>query len=285
MPHPIPALLRRAVAPLLLAALAAGCAAPATAPDADLARRLDALLPADVLLLGEQHDAPQHHELEREVVQALAARGQLAALAMEMADRGTSTAALPRGASPSQLQAALHWNDAAWPWAAYGPVVTAAQRAGVPVLGANLPRSAMPAAMADAALDQQLNGPALKAQQQAIRIGHCGRLPESQIRPMTRIQVARDRAMAQTLAQAVQQAQARRPGQTVLLIAGAGHANKVLGVAQHLPHALRVKAVRMEADGGNAADTAPDPVHRADFDATWHTPALAHKDYCAGVGA
>ena len=74
--------------------------------------------------------------------------------------------------------------------------------AGVPVLGANLPMAQMRAAMADAQLDARLPGPALKAQQQAIRRGHCDLLPESQISPMTRIQVARDIRMARTIEQA-----------------------------------------------------------------------------------
>ena len=47
-----------------------------------------------VLLLGEQHDAANHQRLQRETVQALASRSQLAALALEMAESGTSTAGL-----------------------------------------------------------------------------------------------------------------------------------------------------------------------------------------------
>ncbi len=261
---------------LALTALVAGCSAvPPGGAGTSLAPRLAALLPADVLLLGEQHDAPEHHAIERETVAALAARGQLAAVAIEMAETGNATGHLAPEATEQQVQAALGWDDKAWPWADYAPAVMAAVRAGAPVLGANLPRARMVDAMADVSLDVQLSGPALKAQQQAIRIGHCGRLPESQIKPMTRIQIARDREMAHTLAQA------RQAGKTVLLIAGAGHANKVLGVAQQLPTGLTVRAVRMQADGGDPADTAPDPEHRADFDAIWHTPALPPRDYCA----
>ena len=261
---------------LALTVLLAGCSAmPPGRATAPLAPRLAALLPTDVLLLGEQHDAPEHHVIERETVAALAARGQLAALVIEMAEAGNTTGYLVPDASEPQVQAALSWNDKAWPWADYGPPVMAAVRAGVPVLGANLPRARMQDAMADVSLDVQLSGPALKAQQQAIRIGHCGRLPESRIKPMTRVQIARDREMAHTVAQA------RKAGKTVLLISGAAHANKMLGVAQQLPTGLTVKAVRMEADGGSAADTAPDPEHRADFDAIWHTPALPPRDYCA----
>ena len=231
--------------------------------------RLAAWLPADVLLLGEQHDAGAHQRVQQVIVATLAARGQLAGLALEMADSGTSTASSPPSASPEQVRALLHWDDAAWPWAAYGPVVMTAVRAGVPVLGANLPRSEMRASMADSQLDQRLPGPALKAQQQLIRQGHCDLLPEGQITPMTRIQIARDRRMADTLAKAVQ------PGKVVLLISGSVHADKQLGVPQHLPAGLQVKSVRLLAGG--------QVLPGESFDSVWITEALPNKDHCAGL--
>ena len=107
------------------------------------------------------------------------------------------------------------------------------------VTGANLPREQMRDAMADSSLDAALPGPALKAQQQAIRNGHCGLLPESQITPMTRVQIARDRAMAATLAQLVQ------PGKTVVLIAGVGHVDRDTGVPRHLPAGLVSRSVEL----------------------------------------
>ena len=231
--------------------------------------RLAAWLPADVLLLGEQHDAVAHQRVQQGLVATLAGRGQLAALALEMADSGTSTAGLPSDASPEQVRASLKWDDTAWPWTAYGPVVMSAQRAGVPVLGANLPRSDMRASMADSQLDLRLPAPALKAQQQLIRQGHCDLLPEGQITPMTRIQIARDRRMADTLAKAVQ------PGKVVVLISGSVHADKQLGVPQHLPAGLQVKSVRLLAGG----KVLPGET----FDSIWGTEATPDKDYCAGL--
>lgn len=202
--------------------LLAGCAwAPAASP-------------TDILLLGEQHDAPEHQQLHRRAIEALARQGRLAAVALEMAEQGTSTAGLPTDASEAAVRTALRWEDAAWPWQSYGPAVMAAVAAGVPVIGANLPRPSLRPAMADATLDALLPGPALKAQQQAIREGHCQLLPEAQIAPMTRVQIARDRAMARTLSQAAV------AGKTVVLLAGAAHVDPALGVPQHLPAALRV---------------------------------------------
>jgi uncharacterized iron-regulated protein len=189
----------------------------------------------DVLLLGEQHDARAHQELQRRVVESLAARGRLAGLALEMAEQGTSTAGLGADAPEQAVRGALRWDEAGWPWARYGPSVMAAVRSGAPVVGANLPRAQLRPVMGDAGLDGLLPATALQAQQGAIRAGHCGLLPETRIMPMARVQIARDRAMAQALARAVV------PGKTVVLIAGAGHVDPQLGVPQHLPAGLRVQ--------------------------------------------
>ena len=135
-----------------LTAFLAGCASgPMT-----LEQRLDRLLPTDILLVGEQHDAAAHQQIEREIVESLASRRQLAALAVEMAESGTDTGKLPAVATEAQVRTALRWSDDAWPWKSYGPVVMAAVRAGVPVLGAKLPRARMKDAMADVSLDAQL---------------------------------------------------------------------------------------------------------------------------------
>lgn len=253
---------RIAVMLLLPAAITlAGCAG---APRIDAA----SLLPADAVLLGEQHDAREHQRIHREVIEALAARGVLAGVGIEMAERGASTRGLARDAGEADARLALRWNDEAWPWAAYGPAVMAAVRAGVPVDGANLPRAEMRAAMARTEIDLLLPRAALAAQQEAIREGHCGLLPEAQIAPMTRIQLSRDTAMAQTLVEAAQ------PGRTVVLLAGSGHVDRRLGVPQHLPRTWTVKAVRLLA--GSAK-----PAGANAFDAVWTTPALPPKDHCA----
>jgi len=255
--------------PLVGAVTLAACAATSPSADAPVSRRVAALMPADALLLGEQHDAPEHQVIERETVEALAAKGRLAALAIEMAEEGNSTGHLPQDATEAQVKTALSWNDKAWPWATYGPVVMAAVSAGVPVVGANLQRAHMKDAMADVSLDAQLATEAQASQQEAVRSGHCNLLPESQIVPMTRIQIARDRAMAQTIVKA------RAPGKTVLLVSGSGHANRMLGVPQHLPNDVSVKVVQMQAGGPRATAGA--------FDAAWPSPPVPEKDYCADV--
>ena len=189
-----------------------------------------------------------------------------------MADSGRSTQALPASAREAEVLQALAWQDAAWPWAAYGPGVMSAVRAGVPVLGANLPRGEMAAHMADTSLDQRLPPAAWAAQEQAIRDGHCDLLPPAQITPMTRIQIGRDMRMARETGAALQLA---KPGQLVVLISGSAHADKSLGVPRHLPASVRVTAVRFLA--GDAA------LPGEQFDSVLSTPPVPAQDHCAAL--
>jgi len=237
--------LRRRVA-ALAAALLAACASGGAS--------IDGLLPADVVLVGEQHDDAGHQRQHRDLVQAMAARGKLAAIALEMAEQGASTAGLARDADASTVRSSLGWDDQAWPWDAYAPAVLAAVRAGVPVLGANLPRERLRAAMQDASLDAALDPAAFAAQREAIRTGHCDLLPASQLGPMARVQVARDRAMARAVEAAAV------PGETVMLLAGAGHVDPEIGVARHLARGVKVKSLILP-----------------------RTPGTGGKDYCAAL--
>lgn len=255
----------------LLALLLSACASP-TLDDAALARHLDPLLPTQVLLVGEQHDAPTHPQWHRRIVAHLAQRQLLAALVLEMAPAGGSTATLTPDATEDQVRQALRWDERAWPWAAYGPAVMAAVRAGRPVFGGNLPTDQMRERMRDAALDARLAPAALARQQALIREGHCGLLPEGQIEPMTRIQIARDLRMAQSVEAALAQA---APGQVVVLVSGSVHADKQLGVPQHLGAGVRSASLRLQA-GGRALEG-------ESFDQALPTPAAPPVDHCAGL--
>lgn len=257
---------RTAVALTLGLALLASCAhrPPTTVP-----ALLDRVTPTPVLLLGEQHDAAEHQALQRDVVLALARRDQLGAVVMEMAEQGRSTQGLPSSIDETRVREALGWSEqSGWPWPVYGPVVMAAVRSGVPVIGGNLPRAQMRGAMSQTELDGSVSERVLQRQRDGIRESHCGLLPESQIAPMTRIQLARDRSMAQTAEQAV------IPGKTVLLVAGNGHVREDLGIPLHLPASVGHKVVMAQAGTPKVADAAT-------ADAIWQTPALPPRDHCA----
>jgi uncharacterized iron-regulated protein len=216
------------------------------------------LLPASagaarLLIFGEQHDQPDQQRQVAAEVQALAGRGQLAAVVLEMAERPLRTNALPRDAGEPAVRDALQWKG--WPWEPYAAVVMNAVRAGVPLLGGNLPRAAMRSAMSDTALDAQVDDAVRSLLTDAVRNGHCKLLPASQEPGMVRIQVARDQAMASVAAEALRSAPA---GSTVLLLTGAQHASRDRGVPRHLAMidtALPVRVVMFgEAGSGLLAD-------------------------------
>lgn len=257
--------MRRATLALALTAcsLLAACATPQPPG-------LTQLQPVPALLVGEQHDAPEHQQLQAQLIQHLIAQNRLGALLLEMAEQGHSTQGLPPDASPEHVRQALHWREQAWPWARYAPSVMAAVRAGVPVLGANWPRAHHRQAMADAALDAHLPPAALTRLHTRIRQGHCNALPEAQIAPMARIQIARDRAMAQTLRAA--QAQ----GRTAVLLAGGQHVHRQLGVPQHLPPDWPGQVLL-----ARAGQTPVDADALLSHDVLWPTPPVPERDYCA----
>ncbi len=238
----------------------------------------------DALLVGEQHDAPEHQRVQRELIESLAAQGALAAVVLEMAERGASTSGLQPDASPDAVQNALRWSAAGWDWATYAPVVMAAVRAGVPVWGGNLPRSALRSAMQNTqARDDLLRAggdSAVQMQLDAVREGHCNLLPVSQLEPMLRVQVARDQALAAVVAQQVSARTNRL--QTVLLIAGSMHVDARVGAPLHLSPGLKVKIVQLSVDAAQSA-TKSEALQRnqAGFDARWTTAAPPAKDYCA----
>jgi uncharacterized iron-regulated protein len=251
---------------LLVAALLAAAGAPAGA--------------ASVLIFGELHDQPDQQRQVADEVQRLAAAGRLAAVVIEMAETPHRTDRLDRGATETDARAALAWQG--WDWPPYAAVVMNAVRAGVPVVGGNLPRRELRAAMADAALDGLVSAEVRERLAQAVRDGHCGLLPEAQVPGMVRVQIARDRSIAQVLAD---QAQAAGPEQTVVLLAGAQHASRDRGVPLHLARIdprLAVRVVlfadgssKLQADERREAVPTPQEDHCEGLRRQWAAPKPA----------
>jgi len=100
-----------------------------------------------------------------------------------------------------------------------------------------------------------------------VRAGHCGMLPESRLPAMLAVQQQRDRRMAERLLAAPQPA---------LLLAGAYHVRKDLGVPLHLADlkAQGESKVLLLAEVGEQVDAG-----EADF--VWYTAAMPEQDYCA----
>ena len=252
------------MAALWLSALLLGCSSlvphplqvststPDTVDPTQVASRWLAWQDKPVILLGELHDDPTHPPLQRALVQTLVAHGRLAALVLEMAEQGRSTQGLPTDADEATAQAAL---------------------------AGNLPRVRMRKVMDQAYWDGLLDAAALADLGERVRQGHCGLLPDTQIPGMVRVQVARDRAMADTVISAW------RPGGTVLLLAGNEHVRTDVGVPNHLRQlanpwpanprpvvAVQLRPLQM----GDSVASRP-------LDTVWPTPPRPPHDHCAAL--
>ena len=236
---------------------------------------VDRLAIAPRVLVGEQHDNPDHHALQLWLLRELAAQRPQGSLLMEMlnpdqqARVDAAQAATRAGQPPADPYQALAW-QANWDWGVYGPVVTYALHQPYPLMSANLDRAQImqiykqrPVLSGEASTTQQVQVTLLDD----IRQSHCGLLPEAQMPSMLAVQQQRDRRMAERLLAA--------PTPAVLL-AGAFHVRKDLGVPLHLKDlgAGEGNAVLILAEVGK-------PVTAENADYVWYTAAQPEQDHCA----
>lgn len=239
-------------------------------------RLVTALADADQVLVGERHDNPDHHSLQRWLLEALAQRRAQGSLLMEMinpdqqASVAQAQASIRRGVWPEDLPAALQWQRG-WSWELYAPVIEYALAQPYPLLSANLDRSEIKAIYRD---PPTLSGLAAAVPVQSellaqIRVSHCDKLPETQLPAMLAVQQQRDRRMAERLQAAPKPA---------LLFAGAFHVRRDLGVPLHMADSARHGVqVLMLAEVGEDIQA-----EQADF--VWFTPAQTRQDMCAQFG-
>ncbi|MGL6241422.1 ChaN family lipoprotein [Pseudomonas sp.] len=224
------------------------------------------------LIVGEQHDNRDHHQLQLWLLQALGERRPQGSLLLEMLtpDQQPRIDDVRRASTiPADLPGALNWQSG-WDWNLYGPIVGFVLTQPYPLLAANLDnlevrtRYAKPPTLSGT----RSNAPSVKDELLAqINDSHCGLLPTSQMPAMLAVQQQRDRRMAERLLTAPTPS---------LLFAGAYHARKDVGVPIHVldlgePDAPRVL---MLAEQGSEVKPA-----MADY--VWYTPATPAQDYCA----
>lgn len=238
-------------------------------------RLVERLARASRVVVGEQHDNPDHHALQLWLSRELAAQRPQGSVLLEMLSPSQQTrvdqarAETRAGRPPLDAIRALAWQPG-WDWAMYGALVRYQLRQPYPLLAANLDREEiMRIYQQRPALQGQASTAAAVQQrlQRDIRESHCGLLPESQVPAMLAVQQQRDRRMAEALLAAP------RPS---LLLAGAFHARKDLGVPLHLADlgAGQGNAVLMLAEVGRQVDAS-----MADY--VWFTAAQPEQDHCA----
>ena len=238
---------------------------------ADVAAIVAAARDADVVILGETHDNPEHHRIQAEVVRAL----QPAALVFEMipqADEDLVNRLRAEGAERDVIAAALRWTERGWPdFGFYAGILEAAP--GARVFGAGQPPAEIRQAAAEGAAaafgpDASTYGldTALPPQEQAARealqaAAHCGMVPRERLPAMVEVQRFRDAG----LADAALWARTLTGDGQVVVIAGTGHADRRRGMPAALAAAdpeLRVFALG-QLESAPGADEAFDAVQLA----------------------
>lgn len=244
---------------------------------------------ADVALLGEKHDNPDHHAQRGSLLADLLDEGQVSLVSMEMLTAGQQARVdrLEPGMArqDARLNEALDW-EGGWHWPFYRPVLQAVlAREEVRLRAGNIDTSTVMELYREelpAAVEQVLDESRMQRLHDAILESHCGQLPDDQVPAMVRIQQARDRAMADSL-----QLSGVEQGKLRVLLAGNYHIRRDVGVPAYLPEGADVVTVaflEVEEGATEPADYLPPgaegplPV----WDYLWFTPATAEEDYCAG---
>ncbi|WP_116134946.1 ChaN family lipoprotein [Tropicimonas sp. IMCC34043] len=217
----------------LCAALAVGNAASG-AEIADPA--LIAARGAQMILLGETHDNPWHHQNQAAAVAAIAP----AALVFEMlTPEQAGIANATERSEAGAMATALDWDKSGWPdFAMYHPIFLAAPQARI--YGAAVPYDDLKAAMSDGAAaafgDQaeRFGLAPLAAEDQAAREAeqmeaHCNALPEEMLPGMVEAQRLRDARFSEVALQALAET-----GGPVVVITGNGHAQRDTGMPAYL---------------------------------------------------
>jgi len=224
------------------------------------------------LIVGEQHDNRDHHELQLWLLQSLGQRRPQGSLLLEMLtpDQQPRVDDVRHASTPpADLPGALTWQSG-WDWNLYGPIVRFALTQPYPLLAANLDTPEVRAVYVNPPTLSGSRSNAASVKDELLKQvsdSHCGLLPTSQMPAMLAVQQQRDRRMAERLLAAPTPS---------LLFAGAYHARKDVGVPIHVldlgePQA---PAVLMLAEQGSEVTPA-----MADY--VWYTPATPPQDYCA----
>ena len=252
---------------------------------------------ARFVLLGEQHDNPDHHHLQARLLQVMITRGRHPALALEMLDLDDSEAIRAcrerRRCTVARFARDVGWKESGWPdWQIYAPLLSVALDNDLPIAPADLPRAEVREYLRtgtwpdDPALPYRLGtraalDPVVRlAMVEELRRAHCGFVAEPAIRGMLAAQRLRDAHMAESLVLAAGL-------ERVVLVAGAAHVREDRGVVRRLheiePGSRVVSVAFLEVAPGRthpAAYAADLGVRQLPFDYVWFTARADDEDPC-----
>lgn len=273
----------------------------ADATDLSPFQLIQSLLHADVILLGEKHDNPDHHALQTWVLRQVIQAGRRPGVVFEMMTEDQQ-AVIERYEQQQPQDATLlgktlSWEASGWSaWTQYQPLADLAVSRGLPIIAGNLEQElteniqrfgflAIPGTRrARLSLNTPMTEDLFTTMQQDVKPMHCQEPSAQQLIQMVLVQHARDAVMAEHLTQTL----FRPDTDGAVLIAGSWHARTDYSVPMHVrrmsPDA-RVHSIAfievddhvLDVDGyarGFGAETVP-------FDFVWFTPRVSNEEICA----
>ena len=190
---------------------------------------LNKLMEADIILIGETHDHPQHHQIQAELIKKL--KPQTVAFEMLNTDQQQALDQLETK-PPSDWDNWLAWSQRGWPdFELYQPVFEAAIRVKAKLLaahphpsvlaplkiGAELPSKLKEQLKLDAPLPDEQEA----IMEEEIKVAHCGHASPPIVEAMIKAQRLKDSWMANQLLQST--------GKRVLIV-GRGHIHPQRGI-------------------------------------------------------
>jgi len=263
------------------------------------------VLPQRILLLGEVHDNPMHHQVRGWLIEnsAKAILEWRPAIVFEQIRADQQPAleqfkAVAEGgggsAAADDLFRLLEWDKTGWPPAQiYKPLFEAVIAGKVPIFAGDPPRGQVravargglslvpPEERARLRLDTPMPAMLLDALRQELVRSHCGVLPAEAVEGMATAQRYRDAHLADALLGAAER------HRTAILIAGNGHVRSDRGVPWHvrqrLPGAEVMAVLLVEVEEGKtepAAYVPRDPEGKPAADMLIFTPKHLRPDPC-----
>lgn len=239
----------------------------------------------NIVLLGETHSNPDHHNLQAQVIASLIQVGESPAIVMEMLEYDQH---IGDHSSDEALLNAAEILSPRWDWSWYQPIARVAYENQLPLLGGNLNEQILKdirqqnlcefdLAGLTMNICQSLSTTAISQIQQLIYESHCEYMPLQHTRGMAYAQIAKDIAFANKLV-------SNSENNLAVLIAGSVHVRKDIGVPIHLQQlgqsALSIGFVNVHPDFQKISDyTALTPKDSA-YDVLVFTPSDRDQDPC-----
>jgi uncharacterized iron-regulated protein len=253
------------------------------------------------VLIGENHDNPDHHRIQAQIIAALAVKDRHPAIVFEMIppsyQERLDSFVQQTAPDDSKLGEILDWEERGWPdWNIYRPIAREAVTNRLPMLAGGVERGVVKRLAAEGpdflpqekrkawGLDQPLEVSARADLLTELEDAHCGVMPKSALGYMIPVQRARDGALASATLEGSAMAG------SAVMIAGNGHVRKDRGapvVLARLDPGASMLAIGLYPvrAGKTAFSDYLDGSDQLPFDYVIFTDASEPKDHCADLKA